>query len=76
MGLGDHFKRTSRQELLDRLDNMQLEIDKLKSQIGVIWITKTTAGTPATGQSGTFVENTNDNTLHVYSHGGWRQIFP
>lgn len=76
MNLGKFYQVSSQDALVERLNNMQLRIDKLESIIGILWITKLDAGLPTTGQSGTFVENTADVTLHVYQNGGWLQLFP
>ena len=58
---------------IKRLEN---EMREVRRQMQYVYIIKTTAGVPATGASGMLVENTNDNTVHVYAFGAWRQIFP
>lgn len=63
--------------LQNELEKIREDIRQLQQNRGVKWTIKTTAGAPGwTGYSGWFVENTNDNTLHVWSNGAWRQIFP
>ena len=67
---------TTERALMQRLDEMSAEIADLKSQTPISWITKNTTGLPSYGASGMFLENTVDNTLHAYYHGGWKQIDP
>lgn len=63
-------------KLFGMIRELQSQINNLNTNTSVTWITKTTAGTPATVLSGVFVENTNDNTLHVGADTGWRQLWP
>ncbi len=60
--------------LIEQVRNLQTEINILKTVVPILWTIKTTTGVPATGQSGMFVENTFDGTLHVYHNGAWDLI--
>lgn len=60
--------------LIEQISILQNELNILKAVVPILWTTKDTAGIPATGQSGMFVENTFDGTLHVYHNGAWNLI--
>jgi len=62
--------------LTQKINSLEDEVKELQRATQYIYIIKTTAGTPASGASGMIVENTNDNTIHIYAFGAWRQVFP
>lgn len=60
--------------LVEQIRSLQNQINMMKVTVPILWITKTTTGVPATGQSGMFVENTFDGTLHVFHNGAWNLV--
>lgn len=61
-------------EMAEEIGTLRKKVADLESRENITYLIKTTAGDPASGQSGLFVENTADNTLRVFTEGAFRTV--